>query len=98
MTAAVVVEKEMGITHADFRRLLPLALGASGFTAVDGGFVFADPSGTTLRIALGPERVRRIALLEMPATTVTLTFEGYSDADREEALRRFERAFQRGGG
>jgi hypothetical protein len=37
-------------------------------------------------------------LLAVPATPVKLTFEGFSEAARADALERFDRAFQRGGG
>ncbi|MDA0998571.1 MAG: hypothetical protein O2944_10235 [Proteobacteria bacterium] len=92
-----VIEKKMGITHADFRRLLAVALGGNAVEA-GGSFSYTPAPGKTLRLGLSPEGVRKIALLEMPMTRVTLTFEGYSDAEHNAAMALFDRAFQRGGG
>lgn len=94
---AVVVKKEMAVTHADFFRSLPNALDGEIFR-VEGARVTVEGRAGTWTIDLGPEGKRRIALLALPKTPVTLTFHGYSDGQREEALARFERAFQRGGG
>lgn len=95
--AAVVVEKEMALTHADFFRSLPNAL--DGETcAIDGTTIRIESAAGTWTIELGPEGERRIALLSVPATPIKLVFEGYGEAARQTALARFERAFQRGGG
>lgn len=92
-----VIEKEMALTHADFFRTLPRALGTSKFRKLASGAVLADGK-KRLAVALGPEGERRIAGLAVPATRVTLTFTGYGDAEAEAALKRFERSFQKGGG
>ena len=94
---SVVIKKEMAVTHADFFRSLPNALAGESQTA-NGNRVTLESDAGTWTIELGPEGKRRIALLAVPQTPVTLTFEGYSDAQREDALERFDRAFQRGGG
>jgi hypothetical protein len=93
----VVITKEMAVTHADFFRSLPHALAGEQCT-VDGTQVRLESADGTWRIELGPEGKRRIALLAVPATPVTMVFEGYSDTAREDSLQRFDRAFQRGGG
>ena len=87
----------MAITHADFFRSIPNALDGETQT-VSGATMRLESDAGTWTIELGPEGKRQIALLAVPATVVTLTFEGYSDAARKKALERFDRAFQRGGG
>jgi len=97
MSGPVVVEKEMALTHADFFRCLPNALRGETCT-VTGATVRIEAADGVWTIELGPEGKRRIALLAVPATPVKLTFEGFSEAARADALERFDRAFQRGGG
>jgi len=97
MTGKVVVEKEMALTHADFFRCLPNALDGETCT-VDGTMVRIETGAGVWTIELGPEGKRQIALLAVPATPVKLIFDGFSDAARRDALERFDRAFQRGGG
>ncbi len=94
---AVVIRKEMAVTHADFFRSIPNAIDQETQT-VSGTTMRLESEAGTWTIELGPEGKRQIALLAVPATMVTLTFEEYTDAERENALERFDRAFQRGGG
>ena len=91
------VEKEMAVTHGDFFRTLPKALGTNGFKR-SGEKVVLEDGEKRLEIALGPERERKIANLAVPATDVTLTFSGYTDAEASQALKLFDRMFQKGGG
>ena len=92
-----VITKEMGITHADFFRTLPAALDSRDFKRTDHGVVL-DAGGKRLTVSLGPERMRQVAGLKVPATDVTLSFAGYDKTEIAAALRRFERMFQKGGG
>ena len=87
----------MAVTHADFFRSLPNALQGEQ-CSIKGGFVRILSSSGTWTIQLGPEERRKIALLSLPRTQVKLIFEDYSERDRQNALERFERAFQRAGG
>lgn len=93
----VTITKDMGVTHAEFFRLLPRALGTEAYSR-DGARVVLEDGNRRLEITLGPEGRRQIALLRLPRTAVTLSFIGYSDDDRAAALALFERAFQRAGG
>lgn len=94
----LTVEKEMAYTHADFFRLLPKALATDAYTVTGSHVVMEGSGGRRLEITLGPEGERRIALLRMPATKVTLTFTGYPATEAEAALAAFDRSYQRGGG
>lgn len=94
----IEIYKEMGITHAEFRRLLPRALGHPDAPMEGTNFSCILPGGGALKIELGPESERQIALMRIATTPVTLTFEGLSDADVAAFVARFDRVYQRGGG
>ena len=51
-----------------------------------------------LEITLGPERTRQIGRLSVPVTDVRMEFSGYTEAEAEDALKLFDRMFQKGGG
>jgi hypothetical protein len=97
MTAPVVVDKEMGITHAEFLRVIGRAL-AGRPHGIAGNHIRITEDGRSLDITLGPEGERRIALMTIPVTRVRLAFNGYSHEETAAALARFDRWFQRGGG
>ena len=97
MTDDVIIEKEMALTHDDFFRILPNALGSDAYV-VSGQTVTLEGAGQRLTIELGEEGERRIALMRIPALSIRLVFSGYDDATREAALARFWRYFQKGGG
>lgn len=97
MAEKTVIEKEMGISHADFFRILPGALGSGAYTVSGNRFTFKE-GARVFTIDLGEEGVRQIALMRMPQTKIKLTFEGYDAEAREQALARFWRYFQKGGG
>lgn len=87
----------MAITRADFFRLIGIALGTDAYRSDADGITLED-GARRLRIDLGAEQRRRIALLEIAHMPVTLSMEGYSEAEAGALLVRFDRAFQRGGG
>ena len=93
----VTISKDMGVTHAEFFRVLPRALGPEAYSR-HGARVVRKDANRRLEITLGPEATRQIALLRVPTTAVTLSFSEYSDDDRAAALALFDRAFQRAGG
>lgn len=92
-----VVEKEMAVTHRDFLRLLPKAVGDADIR-VDGRAISVAEGSRLLRIDLSEESVRQIANLRIPLTRVRLSFSGYREDELAAALERFWRAFQKGGG
>lgn len=97
MVAPVVITKEMALTRAGFFRGIAKALGTGAYAETADGVVL-EQDGRRLEITLGPERRRRIALMEIEIMDVTLAFSGYSKEERAAALATFDRAFQRGGG
>lgn len=97
LAAPVVITKEMALTRAGFLRGIAKALGTDAYAQTADGVVLEEDR-RRLEITLGPERRRRIALMEIEVMDVALAFQGYSAEDREAALTAFDRAFQRGGG
>ncbi len=89
--------KEMGIGHRDFFRILPKALGSGDYEIAGNRIRFGD-AARYLEIELSPEGERRIALLTLPVTQVSLVFHGYGEAEIAKALDRFDLYFRRGGG
>jgi hypothetical protein len=88
---------EMGLTHAEFFRTLPAALGERLYR-IDGASVSIDDQGHKVTIRLSPESVRRIALLQVPITRVEFIFDGHDPEQIEAFMNHFARYYQRGGG
>jgi len=97
MSEPVIINKEMGITHSDFFRTIPRALGSEDYIRSANGIVL-ETEGQNLEIIIGPEGERRIALMVIPRTEITMTFSGYSDDDIKAAVKRFDMMFKKGGG
>jgi len=89
--------KEMGVSHADFFRLLPRAMGDTSFR-VNGMNVTGELSTGTVSIDVGEEKLRRIALMTIPYAEVSFAFNGVAEEERTEFMRYFDLRFQRGGG
>jgi len=87
----------MGLTHADFFRLLPAAMGEHPFR-VDGMKVFGEIHNGTVEITLGAQQERRIALMRIPNAQVSFHFRGVTQAEQEVFKAYFDLRFQRGGG
>jgi len=97
MSGPIVIDKEMGLDHAEFHRTIANALGADSFERRDDGVTMVE-GDRKLEITLGPEGERKIALLRIPVTQVTLAFTGYSDDEMKAAVERFDMIFKKGGG
>ncbi|MBO6520249.1 MAG: hypothetical protein JJ900_05080 [Rhodospirillales bacterium] len=97
-SAPFIVTKQMGITHHEFVRLLPRAVRSHHFWVHDAHVRVEEGHGKHIDIELGPEEMRQIALMRIAATEVTLSFHGYSEAERKAFLEQFDRAYHRGGG
>lgn len=89
--------KEMGVTHDDFFRLLPRAMGDTPYT-IEGLKVVGQLSAGSVSIELGEQQVRRIALMAIPYAEVSFLFDGVSDDERAAFMAFFDLRFQRGGG
>jgi len=91
------MEREMGLDHADFWRLLPRAAGAHPWQA-NGDRVRLEVAGGRVEIELGPQRRRRIAQLSLPVTPVTISWHAVEAEAFRRFLAAFDREYQRGGG
>lgn len=89
--------REMTITHKDFLRLLPYALEQRSFTYANQCVELME-QGRSVRISLGDEMTRKIGVLSLPLTLVELEFEGFEDSEVDKFIRRFDMAYQKGGG
>jgi len=87
----------MALTHVEFLRSLPAA--AEGWSQrIEGPRILLTRSGHRVEISLGLEGERRIGSLRLPQTDVELRFVGLDDDARRAFLKRFDLAYQRGGG
>jgi hypothetical protein len=91
------VEKIMSLSPGEFSRSVSVLL-ASGTSALGHNAVIPLGSGC-VSIAYEPlPAVRLGALPDLPRARVVLTFENVTAAERADFMRRFDIAFQRGGG
>lgn len=95
--AVIEYSREMGLTHSDFWRLLPRAMGDHPYTR-KGDTVQASVHQGTLNIHLGPTQERKIALLRLPYSVVAFRFEGVNKEQQMAFKTHFDLHFQRGGG
>lgn len=87
----------MTTTLADFRRLLPAAVGHVEFVEEHGAFVHRD-GARGWRIGLAPLPQLRLGLIGLERHRLDFRFSGYSAAEIEAFMARFEMHFRRGGG
>ena len=90
-------EREMTISHDDFFRILPKAVGSHQFQQAN-NVITISLSGGEIRIILSKERYRQIASLSLPVTDVTFQVKNVAENTKNEFFRQFDRAFHRGGG
>lgn len=90
--------QELGFTHAEFFKNLPPAIGHRDYTIEDNLVTVSFGEGRSLTFELGPEQVRKIALLRMRYCVVTYTYYGFIDEHRQAFQKRFDLYFQKGGG
>ena len=93
----IIVVKEMGLSHREFFRTIASAFGSDQFERWDAR-VLLTTGDLILNIELGVESERRIALMVVPRTIVTLTFKNYTQTQADVAIKRFDMVFKRGGG
>ena len=88
---------DMTTTRADFRRLLPAAVDHVAYVEEDGAFVHRD-GARSWRIGLAPLPQLQIGLIRLERQRVEFEFAGFSAAEIDDFMARFERYFRRGGG
>lgn len=95
--ADIEYSSDMGVTHNDFFRLLPSAMGDHQYQ-VNGNQVRAQVHSGTVKITIGPQQERRIALMRIPYATVHFQFRGVTESQQQAFKAYFDLRFQRGGG
>jgi len=88
---------EMTTTLADFRRLLPAAVGHAPFVEKNRAFEHRE-GGRGWRIHVSPLPQLRLGLIELERHQVEFEFEGYSPRETADFMARFDLYFRRGGG
>ncbi len=88
---------EMTTTRADFLRLLPAAVNHVAFSEEGDAFVHCD-GVRGWRIGLQPLPQLRIGVVRLDRHRVDFEFTGYSTAEIDAFMARFELYFRRGGG
>lgn len=91
------LSRELGLTHAEFFDNLPAAIAHREFER-DGPRVVIRDGSRCVMMELGPERRRKLALLNLPYAVVTFTFSGFNESERTAFMDRFDLYFRRGGG
>lgn len=94
---AIVVSKEMGLTHGDFYRSFTAVAGNAAWQ-VDGDVVTLQHAAGPIRIYLSAERRRTIARMSLPVTTLRFEFLQHEQAEVDAFMQRFDRCFRRAGG
>ena len=94
----MVLQREMGLTYADFfRSLSQLPKGWLQETYSDGADL--RYAGGTVHISLGPQRERHLSsLMRIPLIEVIFNYVDLSEAETKRFQSRFDLTFQRGGG
>lgn len=88
---------DMTTTRADFLRLLPAAVNHVAFVEEGEAFVYRDDS-RSWRIGFQPLPRLQLGLIRLERHRIAFAFTGYSTAEIEDFMARFELHFRRGGG
>ena len=99
-TSPVVIEKIMTLSAAEFAKSLAAFAGADVVISDGRATLALGAAGGIAEIAYKPLPPRRSGggLLELPQAKVAITLTGVPANEAEAFLRRFDIAFQRGGG
>ncbi len=87
----------MTITHDDFMRILPRAIGSHEF-AVNDQKIFFSNKFYSMQIHVSDEQQWGIGSLNLPRLLVEISLEHCSEAEANAAMRQFDRSYQKGGG
>ncbi len=108
-----IERKDLGITHKDFQRVFPRVCDVWGevvplitendefkcdFEMKIGLRVLNNSAGKEIVVKVSEERQRRIGRLKFPYLEVLFWFKGFEKDEITNFMRRFDTAFQKGGG
>lgn len=87
----------MSLSEQEFFRMLPLALAPHPYT-IEMRKIFVETDDGKACISISPQAPRHIASLSLPVLAVDIDFGTLSKAAAMAFVKRFDQAFQRGGG
>ncbi len=107
-----VERKDLGITHADFKRIYPRVCNGKGVTSE---FFESEVLSTVFEpsialqtiddqlkigifVKVSGERLRQVGSLKFPYVELVFGFSGLTEREIDTFMERFDRAFQKGGG
>lgn len=95
--AAFEFTREYGLSHGDFFRIFP-RIEPDWCQLDEHRVIVTRTDGRSLEIEISPEQIRKIASLRIPYIDITFRFNDWTEEQRAEFLKYFDRAFQKGGG
>ncbi len=87
----------MGISHAEFFRILPPVVAAYPHRIEDRR-VRIDNGARHIEMILGPQIGRPLGVMRLPGFELTFEFSGYDQSEVDAFMARFDTVFHRGGG
>lgn len=87
----------MGLTRNEFFRNLPRALHGYHYEINDNKIIVKTDDGL-IKITVGAEGLRKIALLKIPYTGIKMDFSEIQKETQNKFLRQFNLYYQKGGG
>lgn len=96
--SAATIVKEMGYSPDEFARVLPSAMRDWLVSGEPGQWQVRIDDRPAVSILLVPQPPRRIGMLSIPVSSVTIRFEYDDPTLVTEFMTRFDRGFHRGGG
>ncbi len=91
------VKKEMGISHKELFRKIPLVFKGNDFQ-VDGLRISHVQNGQTVEIVVSEEMKRILGLVVLPITHVELNLTGFDESEKNTFIAHFDMQYFRGGG
>ena len=94
----VHVRREMGLSLAEFLRLLPRVIGGP-VPPLAGGRIALTDGARRVELLLSPERERVLSPpVRLPVLDIELVLTGFTPPEAQAFLRHFDRQFFKGGG
>ena len=87
----------MGISHAEFFRILPPVI-RDFPSRIDDRVVQIDDGPRRVTMTLGRQVERSLGAMSLPGFELHFTFSGYEQSGVDAFMARFETVFHRGGG
>lgn len=87
----------MGLTHAEFFRILPPLVEKLSHR-IQEGVVQIEDGTRRVTMTLGRQVERRLGAMRLPGFELRITFSGYERSEIDAFMARFDTVFHRGGG